>query len=157
MCWGDVSLLKTADGLEYMEFNERATKTRTGENTGDVRKVKPKMFSVFGSNNDPVSTFKIYAEKRPQEMNFPDAPFYLGVNNGKIHPDLSGKPWFKKSPVGVNKLNGLMKTIATKAGLGPNLTNHSGRKTMMQILRDVKVPPTDIVQLSGHKNLQTVI
>ena len=46
--------------------------------------------------------------------------------------------------------------MATKAVLWPNLTNHSGRKTMMQILRDAKVPPTDIVQLSGHKNLQSV-
>ena len=30
MCWGDVKLHKTANGVEYLEFNERQTKTRTG-------------------------------------------------------------------------------------------------------------------------------
>ena len=30
MCWGDVKLKETADGKEYLEFNERQTKTRTG-------------------------------------------------------------------------------------------------------------------------------
>ena len=77
----------------------------------------------------------------------------LGVNNVKSG---SGKPWFKKAPVGVNKLNTLMKTMAQKAGLGPNFKNHSGRKTMIQTLVNNDVPPTDIMQLSGHKNVQSI-
>ena len=86
-------------------------------------------------------------------MKTDDAPFYLVVNNVKSG---SGKPWFKKAPVGVNKLNTLMKTMAQKAGLGPNFKNHSGRKTMIQTLVNNDVPPTDIVQLSGHKNVQSI-
>ena len=38
------------------------------------------------------------------------------INNVKSG---SGKPWFKKAPVGVNKPNTLTKTMAQKAGLGP--------------------------------------
>lgn len=49
-----------------------------------------------------------------------------------------------------------MKRMSEKAGLGPNLTNHSGRKTMMQTLTNNNIPPTDIIQISGHKNLQSV-
>ena len=49
-----------------------------------------------------------------------------------------------------------MKTMAEKASLGSSLTNHSGRKTMMQTLTNNNIPPTDIIQLSGHKNLQGV-
>ena len=64
--------------------------------------------------------------------------------------------WFKKAPVGVNKLNTLMKTMAQKAGLGPNFKNRSGRKTMIQTLVNNDVPPTDIMQLSGHKNVQSI-
>jgi len=64
-------------------------------------------------------------------MKTDDAPFYLAVNNVKSG---SGKPWLKKAPVGVNKLNTLMKTMAQKAGLGPNFKNHSSRKTMIQTL-----------------------
>ena len=48
-----------------------------------------------------------------------------------------------------------MKTMAEKAGLdAKNLTNHSGRKKMIQKLNDEGVPPTHIMQISGHKNVQ---
>lgn len=56
----------------------------------------------------------------------------------------------------MNKLNSLMKKMAEKAGLGPNVKNHSGRKTMIQTLTNNDIPATDIIQLSGHKNLQSV-
>ena len=87
-------------------------------------------------------------------MNDNNAPFYLAVNNCKKQD--SSKPWFKKSAVGVNKLNSLMKQMAEKAGLGSNVKNHSGRKTMIQTLTNNDIPATDIIQLSGHKNLQSV-
>ena len=35
-------------------------------------------------------------------------------------------------------------------------TNHSGRKTLVQKLRDNDVPPNQMVQVTGHKNLQSV-
>ena len=54
-------------------------------------------------------------EKRPAELKTDDAPFYLAVNDVKSG---SAKPWFRKAPVGVNKLNTLMKTMAQKAELG---------------------------------------
>lgn len=57
--------------------------------------------------------------------------------------------------MGVNKIKSLMKTTAEKAGLdAKNLTNHSGRKRMIQKLNDEGVPPTHIMQISGHKNVQ---
>ena len=49
-----------------------------------------------------------------------------------------------------------MKTMAGKAGFERRLTNHSARKRMMQKLNDNNVPPTHIMQLSGHRNLQSV-
>ena len=49
-----------------------------------------------------------------------------------------------------------MKNMAEKAGLTTKFTSHSGRKTMMQTLVNQNFPPTDIIQLSGHKNLQSV-
>ena len=59
--------------------------------------------------------------------------------------------------MGINKLNGLMKNMATKAGLDcQRLTNHSARKRMVQKLNDSDVPPTHIMQLSGHKNIQSM-
>ena len=46
--------------------------------------------------------------------------------------------------------------MAEKIGLGSNVKNHSGRKTMIQALTNNDIPATDIIQLSGHKNLQSV-
>ena len=103
MCWGDVQLRQTTNGEEFLEYTERQTKTRTGENPRDVRQINPKMFSVQGSERDPVTVYKFYAEKRQSEMNDNNVPCYLAVNNCKKQ-DCS-KPWFKKSAVGVNKLN----------------------------------------------------
>ena len=58
----------------------------------------------------------------------------------------------------VNKLNSLMKTTADEAGFDEKrrLTNHSARKTMVQKLNDNNIPPIHIMQLSGHRNVQSV-
>ena len=90
-------------------------------------------------------------------MNYDDAPFYLAPNNFKDTGSFETKAWFKCGAVGVNKLNSLMKTMAAKAGMeNSRLRNHSGRKTMVQRLCEQDVPPTQIAQLSGHKNLKSI-
>ena len=87
-------------------------------------------------------------------MNKPDAPFYLGVNHTTKNPD---KSWFKASAMGVNKPNSLMKTMAERAGPdNSHLTNHSTRKRMIQTLNDKDIPPTHIMQFSGHKNVRSI-
>ena len=60
--------------------------------------------------------------------------------------------------MGVNKLNSLMKDCAQLAGIGKDkrITNHSARKTLVQKLQDNDIPPTQIVQITGHKNLNSV-
>lgn len=155
MKWGDVQLKTTSNGLDYLEYNERQTKTRTGAEANDTRKVKPRMFAVAGSDRDPVMFYRIYVSKRPAELHSEESPYYLAINNTK-NPN-STKPWFKAAPMGVNKLNSLMKTMAEKGQLNTsNLTNHSARKRMVQKLNDEGVPPTQIMQISGHKNVQSL-
>lgn len=110
LCWGDVKLCKDAQGNDYLVYNERQTKTRSGVDASNVRKVSPKMFST-GDERDPVVAYKIYREKRPENMMADDSPFYLGINHTKT--DGSKKHWFKSAPMGVNKLNTLMKTMAS--------------------------------------------
>ena len=75
--------MKDADGTEYLHFCERQTKTRSGADPRNVRPIKPKAFATpdLPRERDPVVVFKIYSKKRPESMNKPDAPFYLGVND----------------------------------------------------------------------------
>jgi len=90
-------------------------------------------------------------------MNQGDAPFYLAINNTLKADSLARKGWFKSSAVGVNSLNSLMKTMVQKAGIeNDRLRNHSGQKTMIQTLSERDIPPTQIAQLSGHKNLKNI-
>ena len=49
-----------------------------------------------------------------------------------------------------------MKTMAQTAALGPNFKNYSGGKTRIQTSVNNDVPPTDIMQLSVHKNVQSI-
>ena len=53
--------------------------------------------------------YKVYSEKRPSSMKDSDSPFYLGINYTKNPTE---KPWFKASPMGINKLN----SMADKVG-----------------------------------------
>ncbi len=47
--------------------------------------------------------------------------------------------------------------MAASAGLsGEKTTNHSARKTMVTCLTKNSVPETQIIQLTGHKNLQSL-
>ena len=90
-------------------------------------------------------------------MKDPDALFYIAVNNVSMKSKSSEECWFKCNAVGTNKLEGLMKEMSKKAGLqNDKLRNHSARKTMIQILSENNVPPTQIAQLSGHKNLKSI-
>ena len=155
MRWGDVKLCKTDHGEEYLEIDERQTSTRTGADPRDMRAFAPKMFSTNGSENDPVAVYKVFAEKRPEKMNDPDAPFYTVVNN--VKPKSTDKCWFKCNAVGSNKLGSLMKEMSRKAGLeNDKLRSHSARKTMIQTLSGNDVPPTQIAKLSGHKSLKSI-
>ena len=157
LCWGDILLKKDETGeLEYLEYTERQTKTRTGENPRDVRPVKPRMYESQNKERCPVKLYKEFALKRPEECNTADSPFYIAVNNVKERT--TKQAWFKKTPVGINKLYSLMKTMVNNAELPKkdNLTNHSARKTMLQKLNDNGIPPNQIMQISGHKNIQSI-
>ena len=109
-------------------------------------------------HRDPVHVYKLYKEKRPPSMLEPDSSFYLSVNYYKteIHAPVEGKNWFKAQPMGVNKLNNIMKDMTQAAGISGK-TNQSCRKNFSAKLQDSGVPPNQIIiQITGQKNLQSV-
>ena len=44
----------------------------------------------------------------------PESPFFLSVANQMPKP---GQAWFKKQPIGINKLYGIMKEMKSDAGI----------------------------------------
>ena len=159
MSFGDLTLERDQDEIEYLVFNERQSKTRQGGDTSDIRKVSPRMWA--NSTNPlrcPVEVYKFYCKKRPTGYSKPNDPFYVATSTkpaDTFKPDSDS--WFKKQPVGENKLRTVMKRMALSIpGENFGLKNHSARKHMIQKLIDHDVPPTEIVQISGHKNISSI-
>ncbi|RMX51552.1 hypothetical protein pdam_00010332 [Pocillopora damicornis] len=97
--------------------------------------------------------------KRSKKTLVDGSPFYLTIKNlGREKLTLSSAKWFKCQPMGVSKLNTLIRDCSKAAGLATDkrITYYSARKTLVQKLRDSDVPPTEIVQITGHKNLQSI-
>ena len=157
--WGDIELLTDADGDEYLEHRrERNTKTRTGADYRNIRKFKPKAWATADKSRCPVEAYKVYRAHRPTEMNTEDSPFFLSIN--ALRKEGSNQLWYKNMAMGKNQIYKLTKNMVGKAGVNQEnqrkLTNHSVRKHQMQKCVDMGLPPTATIQLSGHKNLQSV-
>ena len=73
------------------------------------------MFATDGTDRDPVAVCKLFARKRPEEMQQDDAPFYLAINNTLKADSLARIPWFKSRGAGINELNGSLTTMVRKA------------------------------------------
>lgn len=83
--WGDVKLKTASDGIEYLEVNERQTKTRTGQNLADIRKVPPRMYAT-GDDRCPVAVYKAYGQRRPSNFSNDSDPFYIAPNTKLTTP-----------------------------------------------------------------------
>lgn len=157
--WGDIELLCDEDEDEYLShIRERQTKTRVGTDPKNTRKFKPKAWANSENKERcPVEAYKIYKQQRPHEMMNPDAPFFLGIN--ALRSPNSQQPWFKNQPMGKNHIYKIVKTMKTKCESlndGRKLTNHSVRKHLLQKCNDLGMDAAATVQISGHKNLQSV-
>ena len=144
-------LLKTAsDGTEYLELQERQTKTRTGANLNDIREVTPKMYATpEDPDRCPIELYKMYSRKRPTDYCEPEHPFFINPKTSSQNVDASSECWFQRMTMGERKIGGLLKVMAADGGLDRNkrLTNHSSRKHLIQKLRDSGIAPTDIMQI----------
>ena len=154
-CGGDVELKTDEDGFKYLEFKERQSKTRTGENVDDIRPVTPKMYAT-SCERDQVAAYEKYASKRPVSYCKPEDPFYIASRTIAHTPLKEADTWFTSQRVGQKKLSNLVKVMSQKAGFEKKLTNHSARKRLVQKLRDSGVEGHDIIQISGHRSVQSI-
>ena len=143
--WGDIVFKTDSDGKEYLEYFERQATSRTGEDPRNQRPIKSQMYAnkdAVSIDRDSLDVDKMCKEKQPPSMLEPDSSFCMSVNYFKTETNASveGKNWFKAQPMGVNKLNNIMKDVTQAAGISGK-TNYSGRKTLVQKLPHSGVPP----------------
>lgn len=131
---------------QYVEYKERQTKNRQGDEgsaTKRARKYNNKIWKTDGGERDPYRAFTEYVGHRPKGEKVPRNFFLTPVENP------ISNVWYKMVPVGRNKLAKQMQEIASFASLDGKFTNSSGRKTVIQSLRD-EFHPLEISELTGH-------
>ena len=149
----DFCLQRDDDGIEYLTFAEGPTKTRQGGLKVKPRLVTPKMFATGNEERCPVMLFKVYLEKRPDEMKS-TGPFYLSVIDKPV-----SNVWFKKTPMGKNTIDSIMKKMKLNSPLidlcpEKRITNHSARKTVVKKLKSSGIPKCEIKNITGHTSAQ---
>ena len=92
--------------------------------------------------------FKLYLSKRLKCLHN-NGLFYLSVI---VNP--KSDVWYKVTPMGVNKINKIMKEMVANSYLEGNkpITNRSGTKTLVKKLKRNKVTKSDIIKITGHNN-----
>jgi len=131
---------------QYIEYKERQTKNRQGDEptaTKRARKYNNKIWRTDGEERDPHRAFIEYVGHRPKG-DFVPGHFYLSLVDSP-----KSNVWYKMVPIGRNTLAKQMKSIASIASLDGKFTNLSGRKTVIQALRD-DFDPLEISELTGH-------
>ena len=106
------------------------------------------MYATNNLDRCAVTLFKKYCSLRLQECCSPGSPLYLTEANNP-----TDECWYKRQPVGINKLGSYMKEMCKVAGIEGKKTNHSTCKTMATRLIQDNVPQ-QVAQLTGHKNLK---
>ena len=93
---------------EYVELNESAGETRTGEKIAGVRREPSKMFAI-GCARCPVNLYKVYADKRLEGVSHTEDPIYLAPNTK--FDSLFGQ-WYIRQIVCLKKLGKMLKVMA---------------------------------------------
>lgn len=136
------------NNTEYVEFIENPTKTRQAGLSAMPRTFLPKMFAT-GGERCPVAIFKEFLWRRPSAMRT-TGPLYLSCL-----PNPSSQVWYKKQPMGENKINTMMKSIidgTTLEDSSKSFSNHSARKTVVKKLKTAGLERSSIVKVTGHRN-----
>ena len=86
------------------------------------------MFAT-GDERCPIAIFKEFLWRRPPELRI-TGPLYLSwVSNP------SSQVWYKRQPMGENKINGMMQSViegTSQEDSSKTLSSHSARKTVGQ-------------------------
>ncbi|CAG8847607.1 17961_t:CDS:2, partial [Gigaspora margarita] len=78
----------------------------------------------------------------------------------KKQQDLKKNRWFKNNRMGYAKLRKMLNDIATNTGINLDnnrlITNHSCRRTAIQLLKNNGVPESELQAFSGHRSRESL-
>ena len=129
--------------------HEEATKNHSGgENSKPSAERETRLYST-GADDDAFASLKLFVAK----INPSCTAFFQYPKSNVTREDTV---WYENRPLGVNKLNEMMKIISVGAELSQIYTNHSVRASAITLLSDPNVPDRHIMFVSGHSNEQSL-
>lgn len=151
----DVEKKSDGEGRAYLEWNERLTKTRDGSSS-HRRAFAPRLYETPETpDRCPVMLYDTYMSKRDDKIT--EEAFWLTINPN-FKPG-NKTQWYSNCPMGENRIAKIMSRSAKRAGIDSSkkITNHSVRRTMCSQLYQANIPPVIIAQISGHKNVSSLV
>ncbi|RIB19907.1 hypothetical protein C2G38_2035681 [Gigaspora rosea] len=99
----------------------------------------------------------LYLSKLPDSSSLQDPLFHQTCKSQK---DLIKGCWYKSSRMGYIKLRKMMNNIALNTGIdldnNQSITNYSCRCTSIKLLKNNRVPKSDIQAFSGHRSRESL-
>ena len=112
MQWGDLTFETDVNNKPFLQFNERTTKTRTGQHK-NIRPFQPTNFPSQNPERCPIVCYKNFMKARPQDFSKKDSPFYLEIKYNRKNGDVCS---FKKIAL-EEKMGGIFKKMCSAAGI----------------------------------------
>ena len=131
---------------------DQATKNHPG---GIVDVQSSKNFGrMYQTSSDPnldgLSCLKKYISKRNASCEaFFQYPKWKGAEESDV-------VWYENRPLGMNKLQSMMRDISKAAALSQIYTKHSVRATVITLWSDAQISSHDIMNISGHCNEESI-
>lgn len=131
-----------------IEYNPIFAKTAQG---GDKKCSESKWLvsNKVDLNICPVRLYHKYMDKR---QNVESPRFFVSVN-------LTGKTWYKNTPVGKNTISTWTKLSAQRAGIdtkNKKITNHSLRASAVSALAKSGVNEEQLIKITGHASTSSI-
>ena len=101
------------------------------------------MHAMDGDENCPIKSLKLYLSKLNCKC-----PFLFQKPKSSVVP--SCPIWYENKPIGVHKLDSIMKHISAAVGLSQQYTNHYLRATATTILSNAGLDSHKIMSVTGH-------
>ncbi|GET55043.1 activating transcription factor 7-interacting protein 1 isoform X1 [Rhizophagus irregularis DAOM 181602=DAOM 197198] len=140
----------TEEEIKSMQTAARGKATHNSTSTWiNALETFPEVISI-PADNAVIQDYELYFSKRPPICE--DAFYLQPCNNNEV--EFTGY-WFKSAQMGEKLVKGLMKEIATITEIDCDkrkFTNHSGRKTFIQISKSEGISDNDVMSVSRHKN-----
>ena len=105
--FGDLRLKTNGLGVEFLQLEERDSKTRDGASFDDFRPTRPKVFcscAPCGKARCVVEVYKEYVQRRPSDYCGPQHPFYTQYNTKEQINSSKTETWFKREPLGMSSI-----------------------------------------------------